>query len=97
MKVIIKGQIIETAFILSIDKTVYIDQSCGKFFTDAELNIKTVFGNGISIKSKYNSFAHETIDLANETVIKINEEFDKIIKFLDEHSDKPNWPYPILE
>lgn len=100
MKVIVKGKVIETGFIVSIEKRWIMSSApCNATFSYLLIIIKTVFGEEIILdqigctNDYYESPDQETID----TMVEVEAMADRIIKFLDDHSDKPNWPYPVFE
>ena len=94
MKVIVNGVIIETGFIKYVKKiSSDIPDVAGSYMTMVSLEIGYIIGEplvveiGTTEKSNHSSSYDREIE-------DMNCHADSVIRFLDEHSDSPNWPFP---
>lgn len=92
MKVIINDKIIETSFI----KTIEIKEEDAPGWLSLWVEIKFLFDErpiGITIEPT----VIKDLPDSEESILQLREKALRIIQFLDDHSDKPSWPFPVFE
>lgn len=92
MKVIVNDKIIETSFI----KTIEIKEDDAPGWYSLWMEIKFLFNEkpiGISIEPT----VIKDLPDSEESILQLKDKAQRIIQFLDAHSDKPTWPFPVFE
>lgn len=98
MKIILDDKIIETGLIyLIVKECKIIGTSKGNYYPIGYLNIKIVGGSTEEVYPKHISTSKETEEEAKKDLKLIDDELEEIIKFIDKHSDKSNYPFPRFE